>query len=112
MNFEAETELDDYLISEEFLANPYPVLMRLREEDPINIMSDILLSHDPPPQMASVLEGSLAQMEKHYAADPKAVSELIDAGEKKSDAAIPAPELAAWTMAASEMLNLDETITK
>jgi hypothetical protein len=31
---------------------------------------------------------------------------------KKSDASIPAPELAAWTMVASEMLNLDETMTK
>ncbi len=78
----------------------------------IKLMSDILLSHDPPPQMASVLEGSLAQMEKHYAADPKAAHELIEVGEKKSDASIPAPELAAWTMVASEMLNLDETVTK
>ena len=33
-------------------------------------------------------------------------------GEKPRDAAIPAPELAAWTMVASEMLNLDETLNK
>jgi hypothetical protein len=78
----------------------------------IKLMSDILLSHDPPPQVASVLESSLTQMEKHYAADPKAAHELIEVGEKKSDASIPAPELAAWTMVASEMLNLDETVTK
>jgi hypothetical protein len=78
----------------------------------IRLMSDILLSHDPPPQMASVLEGSLAQMEKHYAADPRAAHELVEVGEKKSDASIPAPELAAYTMVASEMLNLDETVTK
>jgi hypothetical protein len=75
-------------------------------------MGDILLSHDPPPQMASVLESSLAQMEKHYAADPMAARKLIEVGEKKSNASIPAPELAAWTMVASEMLNLDETVTK
>ncbi len=78
----------------------------------IKLMSDILLSHDPPPQMASVLESSLTQMEKHYSADPKAAHELIEVGEKKSNASIPAPELAAWTMVASEMLNLDETVTK
>jgi hypothetical protein len=78
----------------------------------INLLGEILLSHDPPPQMASVLEGSLAQMEKHYAADPKAAHDLVEVGEKKSDPSIPAPELAAWTMVASEMLNLDETITK
>jgi hypothetical protein len=62
--------------------------------------------------MAAILEGSLAQMEKHYEADPKAAHDLLDVGEKKSDSSIPAPELAAWTMVASEMLNLDETVTK
>jgi hypothetical protein len=78
----------------------------------INLLGEILLSHDPPPQLAQVLENSLAQMEKHYAADPKAAHDLVDVGEKKSDSSIPAPELAAWTMVASEMLNLDETVTK
>jgi hypothetical protein len=78
----------------------------------INLMSDILLSHDPPPRMASVLTSSLAQMTKHYAADPSAAQELVKVGESKSDPSIPAPELAAWTMVASEMLNLDETVTK
>jgi predicted ATP-grasp superfamily ATP-dependent carboligase len=59
-----------------------------------------------------VLENSLAQMKKLYAADPKAAQELVDVGEKKRNASIPPAELAAWTMIASEMLNLDETMTK
>jgi hypothetical protein len=62
--------------------------------------------------MAAVLKNSLAQMESHYAANPKAAHDLVAAGEKRGDASIPAPELAAWTMVASEMLNLDETVTK
>jgi hypothetical protein len=37
---------------------------------------------------------------------------LVDVGEKKRDTSIPEPELAAWMMVASEMLNLDETLTK
>jgi mono/diheme cytochrome c family protein len=78
----------------------------------INLMSEILLSHDPPPKMAAVLENSLAQMQEHYAADPKAAHALVDVGEKKHDGSIPEPELAAWTMVASEMLNLDEMVTK
>lgn len=78
----------------------------------INLMSDILLSHDPPPRMATVLNNSLAQMTKHYEADPGAAQKLVAVGESKSDPSIPAPELAAWTMVASEMLNLDETVTK
>jgi hypothetical protein len=83
-----------------------------KPEQRVNLMSEILLSHDPPAKMAAVLEGSLHQMQAHYAADPKAARELVDVGEKKRDTSIPEPELAAWTMVASEMLNLDETLTK
>ena len=81
-------------------------------EQRINLMGEILLARDPPPKMAAVLENSLAQMEKHYAADPKAARDLLQIGETQSDPSIPAPELAAWTMVASEMQNLDETVTK
>jgi hypothetical protein len=51
-------------------------------------------------------------MEEHYAHDPKAAKALVNVGEKKRDGSIQEPELAAWTMVASEMLNLDETLTK
>jgi hypothetical protein len=83
-----------------------------RPEQRIDLMSEILLSHDPPPKTAAVLEASLGQMKKHYAADPQAARKLVELGEEKRDASIPAPELAAWTMVASEMLNLDETLNK
>jgi len=83
-----------------------------KPENRIEFMSEILLAHDPPPRMLAVLTRSLDQMEKHYAADPKAARALIGVGERSSDASIPAPELAAWTMVASEILNLDETVTK
>jgi hypothetical protein len=78
----------------------------------ISLMSEILLSRDPSPEMAAVLTNSLAEMRRHYAADPKAAHALVSEGETKSDAVIPEPELAAWTMVASEMLNLDATVTK
>jgi len=81
-------------------------------EKRIDLMSEILLSRDAPPKMAAVLETSLKQLEEHYARDPKAARALVDVGEKKRDPSIPEPELAAWTMVASEMLNLDETLTK
>jgi mono/diheme cytochrome c family protein/outer membrane biosynthesis protein TonB len=78
----------------------------------IDRMSEILLAHDPPPAMAAVLEGSLTEMLRHYEADPKAAHALITEGESKANPSIPEPELAAWTMVASEILNLDETVTK
>jgi hypothetical protein len=37
---------------------------------------------------------------------------LVYAGESKPPANIREPELAAWTMIANEMLNLDETLNK
>jgi hypothetical protein len=83
-----------------------------KPEQRIDLMSEILLAHDVPPKTEAVLENSLNQMERHYSADPKAAYALIHVGESKPDAAIPAPELAAWTMVANEMLNLDETLTK
>jgi hypothetical protein len=78
----------------------------------IKYLSDLLLSHDPPPRMEAVLQQSFEQMEHHYASDPKAAHELIAVGEKPRDSALPAPELAAWTMVANEMLNLDQTLNK
>jgi hypothetical protein len=78
----------------------------------INRMGLILLSRVPPPQMAAVLEKSLGEMQRHYAANPKDARALVSIGEKKHDSSIAEPELAAWTMIASEMLNLDETLNK
>jgi hypothetical protein len=81
-------------------------------EQRINRMSEILLARDPSPPMAAALASSLQQMQQHYADNPKAAHSLVDIGEMKRDPSIPEPELAAWTMVASEMLNLDETINK
>jgi hypothetical protein len=83
-----------------------------KPEQRINMLSEILLSHDAPASMTAVLEGSLGEMQKHYAADPVAARKLVAVGEKPRDPSIPEPELAAWTMVASEMLNLDETVNK
>ena len=48
----------------------------------------------------------------NYRGDRKAASELLRVGESKVDDKIDQTELAAWTMVASAILNLDETITK
>jgi hypothetical protein len=81
-------------------------------EQRIKYLSDLVLSHDPSPQMEAVLQQSLSQMEQHYTADPGAARDLVAIGEKPRDPAIPPPELAAWTMVVSEVLNLDETLNK
>ena len=78
----------------------------------IDRMSEILLAHDPKPQTLAVLETSFDQMRKHYDGDVKAARALVHEGASTPAANIPEPELAAWTMIANEMLNLDETLNK
>jgi predicted ATP-grasp superfamily ATP-dependent carboligase len=47
-----------------------------------------------------------------YKADPEAAKQLVSVGETAPSTKISAEELAAWTMVASTLLNLDETISK
>jgi len=47
-----------------------------------------------------------------YAAQPADATKLITFGESKPDASLPAPEVAAWTLTASLLLNLDETLNR
>ncbi len=81
-------------------------------EQRIRYLSELVLAHDPTPKMESILQQSLTQMEQHYAADPAAARDLIGVGEKPHNGTIPPPELAAWTMVVSEVMNLDETLNK
>jgi hypothetical protein len=81
-------------------------------EQRIQYLSELVLARDPSPQMESVLQKSFEKMQQHYTADPKAAHDLISVGEKHSDTTVPAPQLAAWTMVANEMLNLDESLNK
>jgi hypothetical protein len=78
----------------------------------VNRLSEILLGHNASTPMTEALETSLQQMQEHYAKDLKAARSLVGVGEKKRDPSVAESELAAWTMVASEMLNLDETINK
>ncbi len=47
-----------------------------------------------------------------YRRDPAAAKQLLAIGESPVDEKIPAPELAAWTLVASQVMNLDESLTK
>ena len=60
----------------------------------------------------ALIQGSLAAFQKAYQADPTAAAKLLSIGESPLDKTLPAPELAAWTMVANQILNFDETITK
>ena len=59
-----------------------------------------------------LIQDSLAAFQKAYQADPEAAAKLLSIGESSLDKTLPAPELAALTMVASQILNFDEAITK
>ncbi len=47
-----------------------------------------------------------------YQADATAAQALITVGDSKPDASLPPAELASWTLAVSQILNMDESLTK
>ena len=60
----------------------------------------------------AILERGLAQRLAQYRADPAAAEKLLSAGESPRDTQLDAVELAAYTTAASVILNSDEVITR
>jgi hypothetical protein len=58
------------------------------------------------------LAATLADLRKEYTADPAGAKKLIAVGESRPDDKLPPAELAAWTMLASTVLNLDEVLNK
>jgi hypothetical protein len=71
-----------------------------------------VLARRPQPAEAAVVAEALAGHRKRYAADPDAARKLVAHGESKPSESLPADELAAWTLVANMMLNLDETLTR
>ncbi|QDT26657.1 Planctomycete cytochrome C [Gimesia panareensis] len=59
-----------------------------------------------------ILTRLLQQQRRIYQSDQRAANELIQVGEAPVDTTISPTELAAWTMLASTILNMDETVTK
>jgi hypothetical protein len=61
---------------------------------------------------AAVVSKVLAALRAHYKGAVEDARKLIAVGESKADPALEAAELAAWTMVANQMLNLDEVLNK
>ena len=67
---------------------------------------------EPSAKELDVLRDALREQTSHFANDTNAAAKLIHIGESQPDPKAEPAELAAWTMVASVLLNLDETITK
>jgi hypothetical protein len=66
----------------------------------------------PEPEEAAALARTLERFRERYRAEPEAARQLVAVGESEPSAALDPAELAAWTLIASALLNLDEVITR
>jgi hypothetical protein len=64
------------------------------------------------PEERTVVRRTLDRALAAYRADPAAAARLLGVGESPVAAGLAAPELAAWTLVASQVMNLDEALTK
>jgi hypothetical protein len=66
----------------------------------------------PTPDEHALLAEALATHRAHFSKDTVAAEKILTNGESKSTSTAPAPEIAAWTMVANLLLNLDEVVTR
>ncbi|WP_425613797.1 PSD1 and planctomycete cytochrome C domain-containing protein [Anatilimnocola sp. NA78] len=71
-----------------------------------------VLSRAPSEQEMKVLKNLYGRQLVHFEQHADAARKLLQVGEYPADASLSAPELAAWTMVASTILNTDEALSK
>ena len=71
-----------------------------------------LLSREFDSNERQVAEESYREFLRHYEEDAEDAGRLLATGESAVDEALPQTELAAWTMMASQLMNLDEALNK
>jgi hypothetical protein len=71
-----------------------------------------VLARSPSAEEATIVADTLAGNRTRYEADHEAARQAIAHGESKPPAGLAPAELAAWTLVANLMLNLDETLTR
>lgn len=78
----------------------------------VNLMSLRLIGRKMDTQERAFVKTTLDEAFAYYTAKPEEASLAISVGETKAPENIPAPELAAWTLIAGQLMNLDETLTR
>ena len=77
-----------------------------------NFMAERLLARPLTPAELQIVAQDAADLLAHYKAEPKEAEQLLAVGESKPDPRLDAPTLAAYTMLANELMNLDEVLNK
>ncbi len=78
----------------------------------LDFMAAQLLARPLKPAEKKIVADGLNDLLAHYQSSPKDAAALVAVGESKADAALDRPTLAAYTMVANELMNLDEALNK
>jgi mono/diheme cytochrome c family protein len=70
------------------------------------------VARPPRPAERTLLAEALATHRAHYERNTEAAAQVLANGESKPAAGLPPVEVAAWTLVANLLLNLDETVTR
>ena len=80
--------------------------------DRLDFMAERLLARRLTAREKKIVSANADDLLAHYQAEPKAAEKLLGVGDSKTDAKVDVPTLAAYTMVANELMNLDETLNK
>jgi hypothetical protein len=80
--------------------------------DRITFAYRTVLSRKPDAEELTIVSDELAKHLERYKSDEAAAKQAISHGESKPKADLPAPDLAAYTLVANMILNLDETLNR
>jgi hypothetical protein len=72
----------------------------------------LVLARSPQPDESQLLERTLQGFIERFADDPQAAQDLLDVGQAPPAATVAPEELAAYTLLANLLLNLDETVNR
>jgi hypothetical protein len=85
---------------------------KANEDDRLTFGFRLVTARQPSANEKSVLQGALKKYLAKYQSDQEAAKKLIAVGESPVNEKLNPSELAAYTMVASLLLNLDETLNK
>ena len=83
-----------------------------KEEARLDFMARHLLARSLRPDESRITGAVLKDLLTHYQSAPKDAEALIAVGESKADPSLDHPTLAAYTMVANQLLNMDEVLNK
>jgi len=82
------------------------------ERERLDFMARRLVTRPLRPNESKILESGLRDLLAHYQRSPQAAEALIKVGESQARMSFDPPTLAAYTMVANQLMNLDEVLNK